>query len=640
MLARCPQQDYTGRALNPAFFRFAWGRGHGSNIRSGMILSTKPARLILALLAAAWLVVVSAPPGLADEGWIINAFHSDIVIAPDSTLTVTEGLEVDFGSLQKHGIFRTIPLRYRYDNQRDRYYVLDVKSVTDGNRALPYETSVSNDNEVIKIGDPNRLVSGKQRYIIQYSVSGVLNSFAEHDELFWNVDGALWPVPKAAVSATVHVPSGSLQQATCFQGPPGSTDACSHVESPNAGAFSSTRQLASGEEMSVVVAINKGAVIVPPPLLEPRQRQFPQDAFDLTPLTVALFVLLTVLGVGLVAWNWWVHGRDRAYLTQHYLANAPPAATAAAAEPERTLPLVGGETLVVEFGPPQNMRPAELGLILDESADTKDVTATIVDLAVRGYLTIAEDAGKADWTLAKKGGPMETLLPYERTLFYGLFSGRETVKLSDLKGTFAPTLRQAEGQIYADSLSRRWFTSSPTQARAAWGCLGFALVLVGFAATVSLGLAFGWGLVGLAIVISGIVLAATFPFMPQRTAAGRDLLQHTLGFRLYMTTAEKYRQQFAEKAQIFTQLLPYAIVFGCVTQWAKAFEGIDTAATNSGWYVGNAPFQAALLASSLESMNTNISSAITYVPPSSGSSSGFSGGFSGGGGGGGGGGSW
>lgn len=640
MPARCPQQDYTGRALNPAFFRFAWGRGHRSNIRSGIILSTMPARLILALLAAAWLMVAAAPAGLADEGWVITSFHSDIVIAPNSSLIVTEDIRVDFGSLQKHGIFRTIPLRYRFNDTQDRFYVLEVRSVTDGANQLPHDDSVSNDNEVIKIGDPNRLVSGPQRYVITYSVAGAMNSFADRSELFWNVDGALWPVPKTLVTATVHVPAGSLQKSACYEGPPGSTETCTHTDASDRSDFSSTRSISSGEEMSVAVALNPGAVAVPQPLLEPRQRQFPQDAFDLTPLTVGLFVLLTLLGLGLVAWNWWVHGRDREYLTQHYLATAPAAATGASSEQERTQPLFAQDTLVVEFGPPQNMRPAELGLILDESADTKDVTATIVDLAVRGYLTIAEGPGKADWTLTKKGGPMETLLPYERTLFYGLFSGRETVKLSDLKGTFAPTLRQAEGQIYADSLSRRWFTSSPTQARAAWGCLGFALVLVGFAATVGLGLAFGWGLVGLAIVISGIALAATFPFMPQRTAAGRDLLQQTLGFRLYMTTAEKYRQQFAEKAQIFTQLLPYAIVFGCVTQWAKAFEGIDTAAANSGWYVGNAPFQAALVASSLESMNANISSAITYVPPSSGSSSGFSGGFSGGGGGGGGGGSW
>jgi uncharacterized membrane protein len=150
----------------------------------------------------------------------------------------------------------------------------------------------------------------------------------------------------------------------------------------------------------------------------------------------------------------------------------------------------------------------------------------------------------------------------------------------------------------------------------------------------------GWGLVGVAIVITGIVMTVSGRFMPQRSAAGRDLMQHTLGFRLYMTTAEKYRQQFAAKAEIFTQLLPYAIVFGCVSLWAKAFDGIDTSASNS-WYVGGKPFQAALLGGSLQSMNASVSSAISYTPPSSGSSSGFGGGgSSGGGGGGGGGGSW
>jgi uncharacterized membrane protein YgcG len=576
-------------------------------------------------------MIGSGSAGHADEGWVITSFHSDITIAPDSTLTVKEDIRVDFGSLQKHGIFRTVPLRYRYSDTQDRYYLLEVSSVTDGDRPVPHDDSISNDNEVIKIGDPNVLVTGTQRYVITYTVIGAANSFADHDELFWNVDGALWPVPKQVVTATILVPSG-LQKSACYQGQPGSTEGCGHIDSGNSVQFSSTRQLGSGEEMSVVVALDKGAVTVPPPQLEPRQRQFPQDALDVTPLTVGLFALLTLLGVSLVAWNWWVHGRDRAYVTQYYLTNDPR---------QQTQPLFAHEPVVVEFGAPQNMRPAELGLILDESADTKDVTATIVDLAVRGYLTIAEVPGKADWTLTEKAGADGTaLLPYEKSIFYGLFAGRTVVKLSDLKGTFAPTLKKAQKEIYSDSVSRHLFTTSPDQARTAWGFLGGSVVLVGFAATVGLGLAFGWALVGLAIVITGIVLTASFPFMPQRTAAGRDLLQHTLGFRLYMTTAEKYRQQFAEKAEIFTQLLPYAIMFGCVSLWAKAFEGIDTSAASS-WYVGSTPFQAALLATSLQSMDANISSAITYVPPSAGSSSGFGGGgFSGGGGGGGGGGSW
>ena len=591
----------------------------------------RAARLALAMIAAASALGVSGVVAHGDEGWVITSFQSDINIAPDSTLTVKEDIRVDFGNLQKHGIFRTIPLRYRYDDSHDRYYDLRVMSVTDGSRPVDFAITDASDNEVIKIGDPSNLITGKQRYVITYTVAGAMNSFSDHDELFWNVDGALWPVPKLGVGATVHLPSAAFQKAACYQGPPGSKETCNHVDGSDLVSFSSTRQLGSGEEMSVVAALTKGAVTVPPPLLESRLRQFPQDAFDINPLTIGVSLLVLVAGLGFVVWNWWIHGRDRAYLTQYYLTGDPR---------EHAEPLFSHQPVVVEFEPPQNLRPAELGLILDESADAKDVTATIVDLAVRGHLTIQELTGKPDWMLTWKGSPASDLTPYEKTIIDGLFTGRPQVALSSLKGTFAPTLNIAESQIYGDAMTRKLFSSNPKQARAAWGCLGIAVVLGGIAIAVGLGLALGWGLIGAAIAVTGIALTISFPFMPQRTAAGRDLLQHTLGFRLYMTTAEKYRQQFAAKAEIFTQLLPYAIVFGCVTMWAKAFEGIDTSASNS-WYVGPGPFQAALLANSLQSMNANISSAISFTPPSSGSSSGFGGGgFSGGGGGGGGGGSW
>jgi uncharacterized membrane protein YgcG len=590
------------------------------------------ARAAVATLAAAWAIGLSGLVAHADEGWVITSFHSDVTIAPDSAITVKEEIRADFGPLLKHGIFRTIPLRYRYDDTRDRYYGLEVISVTDGARPLPHSDSIDNDNYVIKIGDPNSTVSGPNVYVITYRVAGVLNSFPDHDELFWNVDGALWPVPKRSVTASVTLPSNAFQKATCYQGPTGSRETCTYENSGSVVSFSSTRGLASGEQMSIVTALQKGAVNVPPPMLEARKRQFPQDAFDITPLTVGISLLIAVGGIGLVAWNWWVHGRDRTYLTQYYLTNDPR---------ERTEPLFHHDTLVVEFEPPQKMRPAELGLILDERADAKDITATIVDLAVRGFMTIGQVSGKQDWIFTwKGGGDAASLLPYEQSILDGLFGGRQQVNLSELKGKFAATLKLAESQVYADASSRKLFTTRPDTARAEWGCLGVAVIIGGIAISVALGLAFGWGLVGAAIVLTGLVLTITFPFMPQRTAAGRELLQHTLGFRLYMTTAEKYRQQFAAKASIFTELLPYAIVFGCVSMWAKAFEGIDTSATTN-WYVGNAPFQAALMASSLQSMNTSISSALVASPPSAGSGSGFGGGgFSGGGGGGGGGGSW
>jgi hypothetical protein len=587
-------------------------------------------RLLLGCLAALWAISLSPISAHADEGWVINSFHSQITVNPDSSIDVTEDMQVDFGSQAKHGIFRTIPVRYRYDESRDRYYVLDVTSVTDGRSRIPYDTYDQGSNRVIKIGDPNRTVTGGNTYVISYSVRGAMNSFADHDELYWNVDGDQWPVGKQLVSATVTLPGPSVQGAACFEGPTGSREACHYGNTPQSVTFSSTRPLASGEQMTVVTGLNKGAVKVLPPLLEARQRSFPRDAFDITPATVGVSLLIFLAGLALIVRFWWIHGRDRAYLSQYYLTNDPR---------EHAAPLFGHDPVVVEFEPPQNLRPAELGLILDESADTKDVTATIVDLAVRGVLTINEVPGKRDWILTWRPNTVGVLQPFEKTLLDGLFTGREQVKLSDLKGTFRPTLQSAESQMYADAMARKLFTTRPDYLRGGRIVLGVVLVIAGAVLANWLGTAFGWGLVGAAIALLGVVLVVTFRMMSVRTAAGRDLMQHTLGFRLYMNTAEKYRQQFAEKAEIFTQLLPYAIVFGCVTRWAKAFEGIDTSRTN-GWYVGNQPFQAALLASSLQAMNSSMSTAIASTPAGSGSSGFGGGGFSGGGGGGGGGGSW
>src|SRR4029077_14899371 len=146
------------------------------------------------------------------------------------------------------------------------------------------------------------------------------------------------------------------------------------------------------------------------------------------PGTVGVAIAVLLIGVWLVAWNWLEHGRDREYLTQYYVTNDPR---------ERGAPVFGHEPVAVEFGPPQNMRPAELGLILDEKADQKDVTATIVDLAVRGFMTITEAPDQSDWTFTWKGADPSGLMPYEKTILGGLFSGRTEVKLSDLKGTFA-----------------------------------------------------------------------------------------------------------------------------------------------------------------------------------------------------------
>ncbi len=595
-------------------------------------MKTRLSLALGAMLAAALAAVIPATAAQADQGWVINSFDSLIAVGADGGLTVQEDIRVDFGSQQHHGIFRTIPVRYRYDDTHDRYLDLNVVAVTDGTRAVPFTVSNDGADDVIKIGDPSFLVTGLNRYVITYRVDGALNSFSDHGELNWNVDGAGWGVPKMKVTATVILPQGAFQKAACYQGAPGSTEPCTYEANGNTVAYRTTRELGPDEQTTIVTALNKGAVTVPAPLLEPRSRQFPQDAFDVNPLTAGASLLVLLAGLGLIARYWWMRGRDRAYLGHYYQAG--DTVHDGPASPFQH------EPVVVEFEPPDKLRPAQLGLILDESADTKDVTATIVDLAVRGFLTINEIPGQRDWMLVwKAGGAAADLLPYEKTILDGLFNGRQQVKLSELKGTFVPILKDAENQVYSDAMARKLFRIRPDRVRGGVVGVGILIIIAGAAAAYGLGVTVGFGLAGAALALVGAVLISVHGLMSVRTAAGRDLMQHTLGFRLYMTTAEKYRQQFAEKAEIFTQLLPYAIVFGCVDRWAKAFQGIDTSRTG-GWYVGNQPFQAAFIAGSLQGMNSNLAAAVSSAPAARGGSGFGGGGFSGGGFGGGGGGAW
>lgn len=199
--------------------------------------------------------------------------------------------------------------------------------------------------------------------------------------------------------------------------------------------------------------------------------------------------------------------------------------------------------------------------------------------------------------------------------------------------------------LYHDAMDRRLFTGDPEHARQLWAGIGVLVAVAGGGLAFLLGSTYGFGLVGVSVVLVGVLLVVMHSAMARRTAAGSELLRRTLGFRRYMETAEKDRAAFAEREGIFSEYLPYAIVFGIVERWAKAFEGLDREAARAmqglGWYVGQGMFSPSAFSSELSTFSSTVSSTIAYAPGSSGSS-GFSsgGGFSGGGGGGGGGGSW
>lgn len=597
-------------------------------------------RFLLAVVAVLMLAAAAPRDALADEGWTIDSFASVIAIQPDGSLLITERIDVDFGSLQKHGIFRDIPVEYSLpdDDKHNRIYGFEAVSVTDANgKPWTYTRSRKGDDVELKIGDADRTISGRQSYHITYRVTGVLNSFPDHDELYWNVNGSEWDVPTLGASAIVSLAGDGINNATCFEGPAGSTATClGGVLGDNPAAlFSTSRALESGEQLTIAVSLRKGAVPEPTVLLVDKPKNTFAQYFEFTPLTIIGTAIVFVLGLMFFASYWWRRGRDRAYTSVYYLTNDPT---------EQTRPLFHRDQVVVEYTPPDELRPAQTGLLLDERADTKDATATIVDLAVRGYLTIEEMDkswvfGKTDWKLTKRKEP-EDLQPYECTIMKGLFDDGTEVNVSGLKNEYHTSLSEAQEQLYSDAARHKWFARSPDASRSAASIVAVVVGVAGGVVGFGLGRMFGAALIGVPIVAMGLLMLATSSWMPSRTAKGSEALRRVLGFRLYINTAEQRRQEFNEKANIFAEYLPYAIVFGSVAKWASVFRDIDTAAVTGAWYVGPHLFSAPDFSRSMETFSSSVSHVISSTPGSSGSSGFGGGGSSGGGGGGGGGGSW
>jgi hypothetical protein len=652
------------------------------------------ALFVVAMLTAPWSLNSVNAEAQADQ-IVIRSFDARYVIATDGSFTVVEDLTVDFGLEQRHGIFRTIPVEYGVDGNSKRVIKISKIAVDDGRTNVQSKTSKNGQDLEIRIGDPGRLVSGRQRYLIRYKVAGGLNAFSDHDELYWNVTGLAWPFPIERASLSVETPGGAIQKVTCYQGPYGSTAPCDSSSTGSTALFSATQALPISQGLTIVVALNKGVVAVKAPLLVPLKQTTESKARGFFTRGRLAVPLTGVTGVALLvglAWEWWRRGRDRWFGDNYYLTQEPR---------ETTKPLFAHETVPVQYQPPdvpatrRRLRPAEIGLLLDEKADTLDVSATIVDLAVWGHLRIEElpkGDGDPDYMLTEVRSADNDLLSYERMLLRVLFAapgpvymtgsgvpeppvhaekGGASVKLSDLRGVFWQQLHSVKTELYSNAVTAKFFPNNPELVRDSAVRTGLSLFALSLLGMIVLGIAFGAALVALPLLAGGLVLLFLAGTMPRRSGLGREMYRRSLGFRQFMLTAQKDYQKFLEEKGVFDKYLPYAIVFHCVKKWSETFAALGIAGVQPSWYVASGALTAPAFAYNIGYFSSCVSNTMssTYMPLSadpgtgggfggvsggatgggwaggfsgfSGGGGGFSGGgFSGGGGGGGGGGSW
>lgn len=605
----------------------------------------------LALGLCALLLLPGTAHADSEDDWQITRYEVSADAAEDGTVSMAIDFDFDFGDEEGHGPRFVIPVRQEIEGDPDHYRAFDVDAIevsSDSGAPTQIETDTDGGALEIRIGDEDVDLTGEQSYRLTYTISGVVNPEAGadgQDEIYWNIIGTGWEVPLSDIRVDLTGP-GEVGGTDCFAGAPEDETRCiEHKVSAEGGAHFTHDVLEPGEGMTIVADWPAGTFVGAEPRLIPRKHF--GNLFPLTPLTGGLGGLLALLGIGAAAR---IHRRGR---DEAYLGLTPGLSPTGDREAAAVGPRDPKQTVAVRFTPPTGVRPGQMGTVLDERADQVDVTATIVDLAIRGHLRIEEytetpredlvEDPTPDWKLIKLSDPVDAR-PYEQELFDGLFSQDDEVVLSEVP-SFGETAGATQHALYVEVAERGWFRQNPEVARARAYLAGFGVFVLGVAATIALAITLGWGWIGAGLALAGIAVIAVAHRVPVRTAEGSAVLAQTLGFRQYLETAEADQIKFEEGEDLFSRYLPHAIVFGVADRWAKIFadladRGHDVPEPN--WYLGAAGV--GIWHSSLGDIGTSFGDAavasMTGATAGAGGASGFGGGMVGGGVGGGGGGGW
>ncbi len=614
-------------------------------------------KLWLALMSGvlALPIIFSVAIAKADvNDFVIHRFHGRYELndqVAGGGMTVKEEISLTFSDYN-HGILRALPKKYDGNNTK-----IEVLNIMRDGKTEPYSTySDSNGNLVLKIGDANVTITGPHDYEITYKQRGIIHFLEDHDEFYWDINGIDWDQPFESVSAEVIMPPGWQEPSlgtSCYTGSLDSNEtSCIIGKADRTVNVVTTRLLNHSENLTVAIPIQKG--LFRPITWQDKVRD------NLVQLTGLVLPPLVIGGLALRLWL--KKGKEYA----------------------------GRGVIVPEYTPPKNLTPAEVGLIADFRTDGRDLSATLIDLAIRNYIRIHDDQKKRlfggfkhNFSFELTKNDYSTLKPHEQSLLTAIFS--PSISVTDMKqlvqtvfkgsyhikeakklvlvdgaasqpqvGTIVELkkvdryrLQSAAETIrkeLANSLSgdHAYFENNPQKASGGLMIAFFVLIFLG----VFLHPGWGWTV---GIIISAGICFLLGLFMPKRSHLGTETLEYIEGLKLYMNTAEKDRLKMLQSVdrpfeppsktvKLYESLLPFAIALGVEKSWSNQFADIYTAQPD--WYRGNAAYF------NVHSFSNDLSSGVgtlssSFAAQSSSSSSGSGGGgSSGGGGGGGGGGGW
>ena len=539
--------------------------------------------------------------------WEFERFDSAIKVNKDGSLTVRETQVANFTGTFTFLNRDLVGTKANFTDGRSygRVRFKDIK-VFDLNGA-PYDSF-----EVQKIKNGTRVhitfnaFNERKGWIIEYRMTGAIIYSKDYDRLYFNTVSSDRSVPIKSSKTTVALSAGTdmtkvkTKEYVDSNSPPG------NISSGRDGdlLWWQAANIPAYAPVTIDVSFPKGLVAVPLTY---------RAGFGALMISLAALLALAVSAGMLLLW--WRKGRD---------IGAP-------------------ELDVVQYTPPSDLKPMEVAFLSNESTGTSDITATIVDLAIRGKLVITEQEGGTilkhkEYGFQLKDASGAGLDSFEKEIMNSLFESGESVTQDDLKDKFYTHISGISEKVKEKVLAKGLFDGDPGKVKGHYNVIGLItllliVVLIYSARWIDPG--YLYALIP-GIVISGLMVIIVGLFMSRRTAKGSAELSYVNGFKEYMATAEAEEMKLMTPENFQTNL-PYAMVLKVAREWAGKFADIYTSPPDWFHSYPGATFSTLYLADSLTSMQTSVGSTLASSPSSSGSGGGgFGGGSAGGGFGGGG----
>jgi hypothetical protein len=478
------------------------------------------------------------------------------------------------GNLSKDGTLRvkqtvtftgTVPAEVsqkfetREDLVGDRQYVQQLSDITATVDNAPVQPAINADDRFTTVTVPT---NGSNEVVMSYTVTGAVVTIDGGTALRWRMLQGL-SASVTEFSSTVQIPT-QFSYIKCTAGSPNSTVPCSFAAASTEGSQIPTFRdgpRGEGEVVAIDIGFPPGGVASNEVI---EYRWTIGRAFSAKPLPLALALGLLVLG-GIALYG--LHRRAG-------IDRNPEGQISKVGE---FVPTGAGQS---EFRVVDGIRPGHVGTVADERVDPIDVTATLVDLAVRGHLVITElpresEFARTDWEIKRIDGTSDGLRPFEQQLLDGIAPPAGSVRVSELASRVQESIGGVQNALYDEMVSNGWYERRPDDTRDRWTQLSLAALIISVVLTGVLAAFTTFGLVGLALIVVSLGMVFVAQEMPSRTAKGAALLGGLGALRSDLLSHPTNQMPPGNELKEISEVLPYTIVLGGVDRWLDAIVATD-----------------------------------------------------------------